>query len=131
VDELEKAVASGGPAANAAKRRVAREVVALYHGVDAAASAEQRFDRFIKRGELRVDAATFPIPDGDPVHLPGLLASAGLAPSSSAGRRLIDEGAVRIDGDLVPARRYDLERAAVSGRVLAVGKRNAVRLVES
>jgi tyrosyl-tRNA synthetase len=57
--------------------------------------------------------------------------ASGLAASSSAGRRDIDNGAVRIDGVSVSARAYDLARAALVGRVLASGKRHAVRVVES
>ncbi len=53
-DEIEKAAAGGGKDANAAKRRVAREVVTLYHGAEAAVAAESRFDairRHAGRGE--------------------------------------------------------------------------------
>jgi tyrosyl-tRNA synthetase len=56
--------------------------------------------------------------------------AAGLAVSSSAARRDIDAGAVRIDGDPVAARQYDIPRAAVAGRVVAAGKRRVARLVE-
>ena len=39
------------------------------------------------------------LPPGDPVHLPALLVELGFARSSSAARRLVDDGAVRLDGD--------------------------------
>jgi tyrosyl-tRNA synthetase len=129
IDELAAEVAAGGAAANRAKRRVAREVVTLYHGADQAVAAEERFDALFKRHEVPVDAPEYQLPDGDPVHLPALLTAAGLAASSSAARREIDAGAVRIDGAAVPAKQYDLPRAELAGRVLAVGKRRAARLV--
>jgi len=128
VDELEKAVASGGPAANAAKRRVAREIVTLYHGAEAARSAEERFDAIFKDRATIEDAPEFPLADGTSVHLPALMTDAGLAPSTSAARRSIDEGAVRLDGVRVAPKRYDVDRVELVGRVLAVGKRRAVRL---
>jgi len=128
VDELEKAVASGGPAANAAKRRVAREIVTLYHGAEAARSAEERFDAIFKDRATVEDAPEFPLADGTSVHLPALMTDAGLAPSTSAARRSIDEGAVRLDGVRVAPKRYDVDRVELVGRVLAVGKRRAVRL---
>lgn len=130
VDALEADVAAGGSAANQAKRRVAREVVALYHGPEAARGAEERFDAVFKRRELPQDVPAHELPAGDPVHLPAVLAGAGLVGSTSAARREIDAGAVRIDGEPVPARRYDLARDGLVGRVLAVGKRRAVRLVD-
>lgn len=121
-------VVAGGAAANRAKRTMAREVVALYHGPQEAAAAEERFDALFSRNEVPGDAPGYELPDTDPVHLPALLVSAGLAPSTSAARRDIDAGAVRIDGAPVPAKRYDLPLDELLDRVLATGKRRAVRL---
>jgi tyrosyl-tRNA synthetase len=130
VDELAGQVAAGGPAANAAKRRMAREVVGLYHGPDEARAAEERFDAVFRRGEVAADAPAAPLPDGDPIHLPAALVTAGLAASTSAARRDIDAGAVRVDGVVVRPRRYDLPRAELAGSVVAVGKRRTARFVE-
>jgi tyrosyl-tRNA synthetase len=55
--------------------------------------------------------------------------AAGLAASTSAARRDIDAGAVRVDGEPVAAKVYDLPRDALAGKVLATGKRRAARLV--
>jgi tyrosyl-tRNA synthetase len=129
LDQLEAAVAAGGTAANAAKRAMARAVVSLYHGAEAAAAAEERFNAVFKRGEVPADVPEFPLPAGDPVHLPAVLVGSGLAASTSAARRDIDAGAVRIDGTPVPPKRYDLPRADLIGQVLASGKRRAARLV--
>lgn len=123
-------VAAGGPGANAAKRRVARDIVRLYHGPAAAAAAESHFDVRFRQREIPADARPFACPPGDPVHLPALLAGAGLADSRSAGRRFVDEGAVRVDGAAVPAGSYDVPRAALVGRVVQCGRRRAVRVVE-
>jgi tyrosyl-tRNA synthetase len=131
VAELAAEVAVGGAAANRAKRRMAREVVTLYHGAEQAAAAEERFDAIHKRGETPVDAPEYAVPDGDPLHLPALLVAAGLAASSSAARREIDAGAVRIDGVPVAAKRYDVPRDDLVGSVLASGKRRMARLVGS
>ena len=130
VDELEHRVAAGGSGANQTKRRMAREVVALYHGAEAARAAEEQFDAVFKRREVPTDVPTFALPDGDPVHLPALMVSAAVAASTSAARRDIDAGAVRLDGDPVAARQYDHPRSALAGRVLANGKRRVVRLTE-
>ena len=129
VDELEKDVVSGGKPANAAKRRVAREVVALYHGAAAAMAAEERFDAIFRNGELPANAPIYSLPAGDPLHLPALVVAAGLAKSSSAARRLIDDGAVRLDGVVVQPKQYDLDRAVLVDRILTIGKRRTVRLV--
>lgn len=129
VDALEAEVASGGAAANRAKRLMAREVVGLYHGAGAAEEAEARFDAVFKRGEVAEDSPVKPLIEGDPVHLPAALVEAGLAASTSAARRDIDAGAVRIAGEVVPARTYDIDRARLEGQIVANGKRRTARLV--
>jgi tyrosyl-tRNA synthetase len=128
VEKLEADVAVGGASANAAKRRMAREVVALYHGAEAATAAEQSFDRRFKHREVPEDVPEHPLPAGDPVHLPALLVETGLATSRSAARRFVDDGAVRLDGEPVAAPSYDVPRDALTGRVLQRGRRFAVRL---
>jgi tyrosyl-tRNA synthetase len=129
VDELGAAVARGGPEANRAKRAMARAVVTLYHGAAAAAAAEERFDAVFSRREIPTDVPEYALPEGDPVHLPALLVAAGLARGTSAARRDIDAGAVRIDGTAVAAGKYDVDRSAVVGAVLTSGKRKAVRVL--
>jgi tyrosyl-tRNA synthetase len=125
---LARAAAAGGPAANRAKRRLAREVVALYHGVAAAEAAEARFDTVFRQRAVPDDVPERALPPGDPVHLPALLVELGFAASTSAARRLVDDGAVRVDGERLPARDYDPARDRLAGRVLAAGKRRLVRL---
>jgi tyrosyl-tRNA synthetase len=125
---VEGQVAHGGGLNNQAKRAVARRIVDLYHGTGAGQIAEERFDAVFKRGEVPTDVPDFELPDGDPVHLPAVLVAGELAASTSAARRDIDAGAVRIDGETVPPRTYDLARGDLVGRVLANGKRRAARI---
>jgi tyrosyl-tRNA synthetase len=129
VAELAAQVAAGGVAANAAKRRVAREIVTLYHDADAARAAEDRFNAIHRDHQLPSDAPEFRTALAEVVHLPALLAAAGLAASTSEARRLIDAGAVKLDGAAVPAKQYDLDASSVAGRLVGVGKRKAVRVV--
>jgi tyrosyl-tRNA synthetase len=131
IQELEVEVATGGPAANRAKRRMARSVVELYHGPGEARVAEERFDSVFKHDELPSDAPQQVLVPGDPVHLPAALVAAGLATSSSAARREIDAGAVRVAGTPVAAKQYDLPRGELIGQIVTIGKRRAARLVDS
>ncbi len=130
VDALEAALASGEAHPNAAKRRLAREIVVLYHGEGAATAAEEAFDRVFKHREIPEDIAEVRVVRSDPVHLPALLKEAGLAPTTSEARRLIDGGAVRIDGEpvVLGAGVYDLPWAAVDGHVIQAGKRRYARI---
>jgi tyrosyl-tRNA synthetase len=107
---------------------VAKAIVALYHDAAAAAAAEESFDATFKRGEAPADLTELSLPEQNPVHLPALMVDAGLAESSSAARRSIDAGSVRLDGQQIAARHYDLDRAALAGAILTVGKRRGVHL---
>ncbi len=110
-----------------AKRLLAREIVARFHAPEAAGRAEAEFDRIhVDRGEPEeIESASFAAGDGV-VHLPGLIAEAfGL--SRSDARRLIAQGGVHLDGEVVGD--IDLDSAALDGRVLRVGKRRFRRLV--
>ncbi|CAN5659607.1 tyrosine--tRNA ligase [soil metagenome] len=130
VEDLERSAAGGGPPAGAAKHRLARAIVSLYHGEEAAERAAEAFAAIFRRRELPTDVPKHPLPASDPVHLPALLKQTGLATSTSEARRAIDEGAIRLDGVTLPKSTYDAARAAISGRVLQRGRRRAVRLGE-
>jgi tyrosyl-tRNA synthetase len=117
---------------NEAKRELARRIVDRFHGEEAGAGAEARFNR------VHVEhAAPAEMPDvelgpflGDgpgEVHLP-LLIAAAFDLSSSEGRRLIRQGGVKLDGQPIPDTALDLAAEALDGRVLQVGKRRFCRL---
>lgn len=129
VDSIEAAVASGAVHPNATKRRLAREIVTLYHGVHSAQEAENSFDRVFKDHQVPEDITEMEVDLGDEVYLPGLLSELGLVPSGSEGRRMIDAGAVRIDGEPLSRGEYTVERNGIEGRVLQVGKRRYARPV--
>ena len=108
-----------------AKRTLARWVVARSHGEEAAHAAEEHFDRLFRDRRPPEVMEEHSLPEGDPVHLPALLADA-FALSTSEARRLISQGGVKLDGDAV--NEIDLPRARLEGAVLQAGKRRFVRL---
>ncbi|HKI30053.1 MAG TPA: tyrosine--tRNA ligase [Actinomycetota bacterium] len=131
-ERVEKGLADGSLDPWEQKRRLAREVVDLYHGEGAGVGAEERFDRVHREHELPEDVPDLAIPkdvivDGR-VYLPKLLAVLGLADSNSHARRLIEQGGVRIGGKSVSPDMIELPLADLKGRVLQVGRRGFVRL---
>ena len=131
IPSLEAEAAVGGPGAGHAKRRLAGEVVTLYHDAAAAERAEQHFDRLHKEHELpdEIEQAAIPtdaVKDGR-VLMPKLLVAAGLARSTSQARDLIEQGGVKLEGKAVGELELPLEQ--VAGRVLQVGKRGFRRLL--
>jgi tyrosyl-tRNA synthetase len=129
VDAIGRELDGGSLRPDVAKRRLAREIVARYHGNESAVSAEERFDRIHKRHELPDDITGYTIPgDAASVSVAHLLADAGLAASRSEARRLISQGGVRIDGEVFSDAYGELPRVDLIGKVLQVGKRRFVRL---
>ena len=109
----------------AAKLVLARAIVTRSHGPDAARAAEEHFTRVVRQGQAPEEMAEAPLPPEDPVHLPALLAMHfGL--STSEARRLIGQGGIKVDGEVVSE--LDVPRARLSEAVLQAGKRRFVRL---
>jgi tyrosyl-tRNA synthetase len=113
-----------------AKRRLATAIVDRYWGSGSGAAAEQAFDQVFVHKEAPDEILEVPLPEGEaPVWLPGALKEAGLVASTSEARRLLAQGAVRLDGERVEGE--ELPGSQLAGRVVKVGKRRFVRFVES
>src|ERR671925_3687 len=120
---MEQPAPEGDPLA--AKLALARFIVERSHGVDASRAAEEHFTRVVREGQAPEELPEAPLPDADPVHLPALLASVfGL--STSEARRLIGQGGVRVNGDVLSE--LDVPRSALEGALLQAGKRRYARL---
>jgi tyrosyl-tRNA synthetase len=119
---------AGEAPAMEAKRALARGIVTRFWGEEAAREAEAHFDRTVVRQEAPEDvedlAVTF---DGGSVHLPALIAS-GFGHSRSEARRLLAQGAVRLDGEALGEADLDLPAERLDGALLQVGRRQFRRL---
>jgi tyrosyl-tRNA synthetase len=111
-----------------AKRALARALVERFHGAEAARAAEEAFDRLHIRHELPDDVPTLQWKlNGGSVHLPALLAKA-FGISTSEARRNLAQGAVRVDGQVLPADSLDVGPDQLADRVLQLGKRRFARV---
>lgn len=126
VEEIEAGLAAGAMHPGETKRRLARAVAALYWGEDEAVQAESAFDRVFKNGGMPDEIESFALSEDDPVMIPGLIRDA-LGLSGAEARRLLAQGAVKLDGAVLEAQ--EVGKADLAGRVLQVGKRRFVRLV--
>jgi tyrosyl-tRNA synthetase len=112
-----------------AKASLAQRQVARFHGDDAARAAAGRFDERFTRRELPAEMVTewrSAEPIGAEVSLPTLLTQMGLTKSNSDARRLIAQGAVRIDGVVVRSERYTpASGSAVADAAISTSARGA------
>ncbi len=118
------AVKSGGLHPMEAKKRLARAIVAEYHGARAANRAEQYFESKFQRREIPAGAQVYRI--AEDLWICELMKQLQFTPSTSEARRLVSQGAVRVDGRTIT----DVNFRFVPGehKVLEVGKRRVARI---
>jgi tyrosyl-tRNA synthetase len=108
-----------------AKLALARFIVGRSHGDEAARQAEDHFTRVVREGQAPEKVPEAPLPEGEPVHLPAVLVDLLGVSSTSEARRLISQGGVKVDGEVVSD--LDLPRARLGGALVQAGKRRFVR----
>jgi tyrosyl-tRNA synthetase len=136
-DRLQEALSCAASDPYSAKRALARRIVSLFHGDDAAAAAEAHFDRLFREHAAPDDVPlvhvdlTEPALRYDPhrgARLAALLVSIGLAQSNSEALRLIDQGAIAVDGLRVDDRNAAIPLDHGVVRLIRRGKRQYVRV---
>ena len=129
INALRKDMEQGRIHPREVKVKLAMELVARFHGEDAAVKARDGFDAQFRRGEVPEDIPEFAVPadmDREALFLPRLLKEAGVVQSASEARRLLKQGAVSVDGEKVSAEEISV---GSNGAVIKVGKRRFVRIV--
>lgn len=110
-----------------AKVRIAKEMVARFHGQNAAEQAAEEFSRMFKAGGLPDEIEETEVPcDGEKILLAVAIAKAGLASSNSEARRLIQQGGVSVDNSKIT----DINAELASGKeyLFQVGKRKFAKV---
>jgi len=110
-----------------AKKQLGREITGRYHGVEAALQAEENFVKRFRDNQLPDDMPEIVLPaETGKILLCKLIASAGLVPSNSEGRRAIKGGGVKINGEKVSDENLEIE--TVGQYIVQVGKRRIAKV---
>ncbi|MBO8151953.1 MAG: tyrosine--tRNA ligase [Candidatus Neomarinimicrobiota bacterium] len=116
------------PAANPMeiKKELARTIVSMYHSEEAALEAQKKFEKVFSEREIPEDIPVVVLKD-DSFELVKALADNGVVSSRSEARRLIIQGAVKVDKQKVS----DINYRFVKGKeyIVKVGKRRFVKFV--
>ena len=135
VDAIDAAFADGTADPYKLKRELGVNIVDLYHGEGEGVKAMEAFDAQFKKGEAPEDMPEFPLStveanDEGMVYLAKLLADLGICKSAGEGRRLIDGGGVKIDGEPVEPKCYNVDPSLFSaGTTVQSGKKRWAKLV--
>ncbi|HUD10785.1 MAG TPA: tyrosine--tRNA ligase [Candidatus Saccharimonadia bacterium] len=127
IDELVKTLSLGANPRDS-KASLAREIVRTYHGEAAALKAEESWNQQFRDGGRPADIpkVTIDLKSGDAQDLFDVLVSAGLAETKSEVRRVMQQGGIRLNGEIID----HAELAQISsGDVVQVGKRRYLEFV--
>jgi tyrosyl-tRNA synthetase len=125
IDRLLADTAAGDVHPMDLKKRLAAEVVSVFHGPDAVPAAAEHFARTVQAGEAPAEVPELRL--AAPTGLLDLMLSTGLVATKGEARRLIQQGGVRLDGEPVTDAATVLEPGPA--RLLQAGKRRYLRLV--
>jgi tyrosyl-tRNA synthetase len=120
-EDVERTLALGPRDAKAA---LARRLVERLHGPEAAARAEEDFERRFRRHEQPEEIPSFTFETGFPIRLTEAMVRSGLARSMGDARRLVQQRGVKRNGDVVTSDEVEVS----DGDVIQVGKRRWVRV---
>lgn len=124
-EDMEKRLESGELHPRDAKMQLARTIVRLYHGEEAALEAEEEFKRVFQQRALPTDIPEYAMDaPTEPIFVPQFCTDAGLTASNGEARRSIKAGAFKVNGEKYTEENLKLE----DGMIVQVGKRKFVKI---
>jgi len=129
IEALKKEVAGGALHPMDAKMRLAREVIAGFHGEDAARKAAENFQRVFRDRQIPEEAPVVKLPRGPAKKLTALLVDLKLMASKSEAQRLIEQGGVEIDGVRMDDPRKEIDFSKSAEFLLRAGKKKFLRVL--
>lgn len=131
VEEIKDGLSTGKLHPATVKRDLAEEIVAFYHGKEAAKRAREEFDRVFKEKELPSEIPEFVLKkdfldESGRIWIVRLLKESGLVSSNSEGKRLVEQGGVKLNGTTITDVQFAFEPK--DGDIIKVGKRKFLKL---
>lgn len=126
--QMRNAVEAGQTHPRDIKVALARQLVVRFHGEEAGAAAVEHFEQVFARKEVPDEVPERVLPAAEEtVWIPKLLKDCGLVPSTSEGRRVIQGGGVRLNGEKVSS--TDAQIAQKGETLIQVGKRHFLKVI--
>lgn len=125
--QIKKDLHAGALHPRDAKMLLAKTIVRIYHGLEAAEKAEEQFITIFQKGSLPEDIPSVEWTGNPHVSLLALLVELNLLSSKSEARRMIQNSGVRVNGEKVD--NVDHEVAILNELVLQVGKRKFLKVI--
>ena len=127
VAKMMSGLSSGKLHPKEAKMEVAKRMSLAYHSKPEVDAAAEKWDRVVSKRMVPEDVDFMEL-RGDGVGIVSLLTSRGMAKTTSEVRRLIQQGAVTLDGEKISDSYYHISPCTEKSRILKVGKRRLLRI---
>jgi tyrosyl-tRNA synthetase len=126
IEEMEKQLKMEKTNPMILKKRLAKEIVSMLYSEEKAEEAEKEFERVFQKGEApNTHISIYEYPRKQ-TNIIDLLVESKLAPSNSEAKRLVEQGAVEIDGEKISDIRYQI--SVKDGTIIKAGKRRFVKI---
>ncbi|RLC50964.1 MAG: tyrosine--tRNA ligase [Candidatus Cloacimonadota bacterium] len=123
IEKIEKQLRDGKVNPKIIKQRLAREIVALYHGEEVAKKAEEEFNLIFSKKEIPDEMPVFSLQNNSK-RIVNILTESGLCKSNSEAKRLIKQNAVSINNKKVT----DIDAELSEPAIIKVGKRRFLKV---
>jgi tyrosyl-tRNA synthetase len=124
IDKMEKGMQEGVLNPRDVKMRLAREIISIYHNEEEALKAQERFQLVFSQRDIPEDIPEAVVTEKE-IWLPKFLQEQGMVDSTSDGRRMIKQGAVKLNGEKCKDENVEVE----DEMVIQVGKRKFIKLL--
>ena len=129
VSEIKQSLGNDSADAMDLKKRVAKLLVSEYHDTDSAETAQTFFEKTIQGNELPDDIQEYNLKTDlsqKGLRLSNILTNSGITSSTGEARRLIEQGAIKLDNETVTS---NLDSNELTKGVLRIGRRRYLRLI--
>ena len=124
IEEIEKQLKEDKVNPKYIKQRLAREIVKMYHGEEAALKAEEEFNLIFKKKDIPEDIPEFKLTE--PMKIIDILTTGNLCKTGGEARRMVKQNAVSINNEKVK----DIFMLVDEEAIIKVGKRRFLKIVK-
>ena len=127
IEKIKKQLEKGSVNQRDIKADLAKEIVKIYHGEKTAQKAEKEFDRVFKEKELPSEIDAVELPEGE-YNILDLLVKTKMAPSKAEAKRLVLQGAIKINGQVEKDWQKNMETVKGQETIIQSGKRKFIKI---
>ncbi len=128
-DKIEESLSSGKVNPMVLKRRLAKLIISELYSIKEADEAEKHFNLVFKQKKVPDNVEEYKLVEDGKIWIVKLLVDSGLVSSNGQARRLIKQGAVRIDNERIKDSNLELETGFLDGKILQKGKRHFRKMI--